>query len=137
MRGRILPQTKFPNVNDSMYVQRHRLLKGRGGGAPLLHYVQQPHYATGLMFLMVIGRKHNQSFGGLDLRSLAEHSCAVFISSMTSSGQCSPDDRHMMQTVTSYWSLGVDTLYNSLQWHAKAGTEVINDSDHEGLNIPV
>ena len=54
------------------------------------------------MFLIVIGRKHNQSFGGLDLRSLAEHSCAVFISSMTSSGQCSPDDRHMMQTVTCF-----------------------------------
>ena len=69
-----------------------------------MHYVQQPHYATGLMFLMVIGSKHNQSFGGLDLRSLAEHSCAVFISSMTSSGQCSPDDRHMMQAVTCFKS---------------------------------
>ena len=44
----------------------------------------------------------SQSFGGLDLRSLAEHSCAVFISSMTSSGQCSPDDRHMMQAVTRF-----------------------------------
>ena len=41
-------------------------------------------------------------FGGLGFRSLAHHSPAAFISSLASSGLCSPDDIHMLQAVTRY-----------------------------------
>ena len=41
-------------------------------------------------------------FGELGFHSLAHHSPATFISSLASSGLCSPDDIHMLQAVTCY-----------------------------------